>query len=140
MTIYKANRKGYIKYILFVFMILPFFLFLLNESDFADKPFLVLVVFIPAILFLWIYVDTYYKIDGNKLIYHSAFIHGRIDIDQIKQITKGKTLWVGVKPALSTKGLIIKYNKYDEIYIAPESNEDLISDLLKLNKEIAIIE
>jgi len=49
-------------------------------------------------------------------------------------------MWSGTKPALARNGLIIKFNKYDEIYIAPERNNELISDLLKVNPEIKITE
>ena len=47
-------------------------------------------------------------------------------------------MWSGIKTALSTKGIIIKYNMYDEIYLAPENNNELISDLLKINQDIII--
>ena len=42
-------------------------------------------------------------------------------------------MWAGLKPATATKGLIIRYNTYDEIYISPESNEAFIEDLKKIN-------
>jgi hypothetical protein len=74
------------------------------------------------------------------LIYRSGFVRGKIDILSVKEILKGKTMWSGLKPALATKGLVIKYNKYDEIYVAPESNDEMISDLLKINPEIKISE
>ena len=88
----------------------------------------------------WIYFDTFYKIENKNLIYHSGFLRGKVEIPMIKEILKGKTMWSGIKPALARKGLIIKFNKYDEIYIAPESNAELISDLLKVNSEIKITE
>ena len=51
---------------------------------------------------------------------------------------KGKTMWVGLKPALATGGIIIKYNRFDDIYLAPKNNEELIEDLLKLNRDIVV--
>ena len=47
-------------------------------------------------------------------------------------------MWTGIKPALAKKGLIIKY-KYNEIYIAPQSNAELVADLLYINPEIKIV-
>ena len=47
---------------------------------------------------------------------------------------------VGFKPALATKGLIIKYNKYDDIYISPNSNDTFIEAVLKINSNIKIME
>jgi hypothetical protein len=81
---------------------------------------------------------TYYQIKGDKLIYRSGFIRGKIDVKHIKEILPGKTRWIGLKPALSTGGIIIKYNRFDDIYLAPENNEELIADLLKLNKDILV--
>lgn len=65
---------------------------------------------------------------------------GEIEISKIREIIKGKTIWTGVRPALATKGLIIKYNKYNEVYIAPENNDKVIEDLLKINEQIIISE
>ena len=102
--------------------------------------FILLPLLSPLILIFWIYFDTFYKIENNKLIYRSGFLRGKIEILNIKEILKGKTMWSGIKPALARNGLIIKFNKYDEIYIAPENNDELISDLIKLNSEIKITE
>ena len=140
MKIYKANRKGFINYLLIGSLILPIIVFFLDKSTFTEKPFILLPLLSPLILIFWIYFDTFYKIENNKLIYRSGFLRGKIEILNIKEILKGKTMWSGIKPALARNGLIIKFNKYDEIYIAPENNDELISDLIKLNSEIKITE
>ena len=140
MKIYKANRKGLINYLLIGAMILPIVVFFLDKNTFTEKPFILLPLLSPLILIFWIYFDTFYKIEKNELIYRSGFLRGKIEIPNIKEILKGKTMWSGIKPALAKNGLIIKFNKYDEIYIAPENNDELISDLIKLNSEIKITE
>ncbi|WP_158850973.1 PH domain-containing protein [Algibacter sp. L1A34] len=140
MKIYKANRKGLINYLLIGSMILPIVVFFLDKNTFTEKPFILLPLLSPLILLFWIYFDTFYKIEKNELIYRSGFLRGKIEIPNIKEILKGKTMWSGIKPALARNGLIIKFNKYDEIYIAPENNDELISDLIKLNSEIKITE
>jgi len=140
MKIYKANRKGLINYLLIGAMILPIIVFFLDKNTFTEKPFILLPLLSPLILIFWIYFDTFYKIEKNELIYRSGFLRGKIEILNIKEILKGKTMWSGIKPALAKNGLIIKFNKYDEIYIAPENNDELISDLIKLNSEIKITE
>lgn len=140
MKIYKANRKGLINYLLIGSMILPIIVFFLDKNTFTEKPFILLPLLSPLILIFWIYFDTFYKIEKNELIYRSGFLRGKIEIPRIKEILKGKTMWSGIKPALARNGLIIKFNKYDEIYIAPENNDELISDLIKLNSEIKITE
>jgi hypothetical protein len=140
MKVYKANRKGLINYLLIGAMILPIVVFFLDKNTFTEKPFILLPLLSPLILIFWIYFDTFYKIEKNELIYRSGFLRGKIEIPNIKEILKGKTMWSGIKPALAKNGLIIKFNKYDEIYIAPENNDELISDLIKLNSEIKITE
>jgi hypothetical protein len=137
---YKANRKGFINYLLIGSIILPIFIFFLDKNTFIEKPFILLPLLIPIVLIFWIYFDTSYKIENNYLMYRSAFLKGKIEIQSIREILKGKTMWVGTKPALAINGLIIKFNKYDEIYIAPENNNELISDLLKVNSTIKITE
>lgn len=140
MKVYKANRKGYINFLLIGFMILPILFFFLDKEAYLEKPFIILPLLIPFLLILWIYFDTFYKIENDKLVYQSGFLRGNIEIPKIKEIIKGKTMWTGKKPALAKKGLIIKYNLYDQIYIAPENNDELITDLMKINSNIKIVE
>ncbi|HFS67121.1 MAG TPA: hypothetical protein ENK67_02810 [Flavobacteriia bacterium] len=138
MKIYKTKRKGFINYLLIGSILFPIVVFFSDKNTFFEKPFLLLPPLIPLILFFWIYIDTFYKIENNELIYRSGFLRGKIKISTIKEIIKGKTMWSGIKPALATNGLIIKFNTYDEIYISPKNDNALISDLLKINSEIKI--
>jgi energy-coupling factor transporter transmembrane protein EcfT len=91
-------------------------------------------------LLLWIYLGTTYVLTETELIYKSGPLRGRIQLDQIREIVKGKTRYAGIKPATAGKGLIIKFRKYDEIYISPESNETFLSEIGKRNPEILISE
>ncbi|MDG4951287.1 PH domain-containing protein [Weeksellaceae bacterium KMM 9724] len=140
MKVYKANRKGFINYLVIGSVLLPIAIFFLDKNTFTEKPFILLPLLSPLVLIFWIYFDTFYKIENKELMYRSGFIRGKIEISNINEIVKGKTKWSGIKPALARKGLIIKFNKYDEVYIAPKNNEELISDLMKLNPEIKITE
>ncbi len=90
-------------------------------------------------MFLWIWFDTYYIIKDDKVYYKSAFIKGVISISIIHEIEKNKGLYAGmIKPALSTKGLILKYNRYDDILISPERADEFIAELQKINPEIKV--
>lgn len=75
--------------------------------------------------------------NGN-LYYRCAFFKGEIEIASIKELEVGATMYVGMKPALAFKGIIVKYGKFDDIYIAPENNEELVSDLLAINPSIVV--
>ncbi|MBA6154695.1 PH domain-containing protein [Gelidibacter maritimus] len=138
MKIYKARRKGLINYLLIGALVLPIAIFFLDKHTFTENPFILLPLLSPIVLIFWIYLDTVYKTEKNQLVYRSGFLRGRIDLPKIKEIVVGKTKWSGIKPAMATKGLLIKFNNYDEVYIAPENNEALIADLLELNPEIKI--
>ena len=138
MKTYKANKKGFIRYLLAGFFLLPILIFYLDQNTFIEKPFILLPLLSPLALITWVYFDTYYKIEQNNLIYRSAFLRGKIAISDIKEIQKDKTMWSGTKPALAKNGLIIKYSKYDEIYLAPENNNEMVADLLKINPNIKV--
>jgi hypothetical protein len=97
------------------------------------------IIGLVVILFLWIWFDTYYEIKGNELFYKSAFIKGSINIDSIYEITRDKTMYVGLKPALALKGLIIRYNKYDDIYLSPKDADGFIEALRQINPAINIV-
>ena len=138
MKTYKAKRGWLIYCLMIGLFILPFLIFFLDKEAFLESPGVFLPLVAPLALSIWIYFDTYYKIEEGKLIYRSAFLRGKIDIGNIREIIKGKTMWVGIKPALASKGLIIKYHRYVDIYLAPVNNEELIEDLLKLNDKIVV--
>ena len=109
-----------------------------EKMDLYEYLIIILTFGIVGLLF-WIYYGTNYKLSKhNELIYKSGPFKGKIKIDQITEIIKNKTLWIGIKPATSRKGLIIKYDKYNEIYISPKTNELFIEEILKLNREINI--
>lgn len=107
----------------------------INSSSFGIVNLLIVLLVVTYLLFT---LNTKYKLSKTKLHYKSGFIRGEIEINTITEITKGKTLWLGTKPATALKGLIIKYNKYDELYISPKTNDSFIAEILKFNSDIKI--
>ena len=100
---------------------------------------IVYIIMIVTIgLLFWIYFGTEYELTKSELIYKSGPIKGKINIEEITEIKKNKTLWSGLKPATSRNGLIIKYRKFEEIYISPETNDIFINKILEINKSIKI--
>lgn len=87
---------------------------------------------------IWLGFGTNYELTQTKLKYKSGPIRGEIEIDKIHEIIKGKTLWSGFKPATARNGLIIKYEKYNELYISPKTNDSFIKKILELNNKIKI--
>ena len=94
---------------------------------------------IVAGLLLWMWLSTYYNITGTQLYYRSGPVNGLIDINQIHTIITHKSMYTGLKPALGSKGCIIKYNKFDEIYLSPKAQKDFIAHLLTINPAIKVV-
>lgn len=135
---YKAKTKGFINYVMILFFLLPFVVFYLKTDEIMNNILLILPLVLPFLILFWMYSSTKYSIENTLLKYQSGFIKGVIEIKEIREITVGKTMWSGLKPALASKGIIIKYGKFDEIYIAPENNLEMVEDMLKIKPEIVI--
>lgn len=97
------------------------------------------LVIAVCVFLLWLYFGTNYKLTKTLLYYKSGPIKGEIKIIDIREIIVGKSMWSGLKPATARNGLIIKYNKYNEIYISPESNIAFVQKILEFNPNIKII-
>ncbi|MGG5506346.1 MULTISPECIES: PH domain-containing protein [unclassified Myroides] len=133
-----AKKKGFLIYPIVASMI-PAIIFFTHEGSLKHHWFDFVLGSLPFLLLLWVYFSTSYWIQDHHLHYRSAFIRGKIDITRINEIQLDKTLWVGLKPALSTRGMVIKYNTYDEIYLAPVNNDTLTDALVKINPDIQLI-
>ena len=89
-------------------------------------------------LFIWVYFSTEYELTQSELKYKSGPLSGEIKIERIREIIKGRTLWSNLKSATAKNGLIIKYEKYEQIYISPKTNESFIEKILEINENIKI--
>lgn len=138
MTKFETNRAGFFRVFLLAAILLPVIIFFMDKEVILARPFILLPAIVPAVLLLWIYFGTEYIIQEQKLLYKSAFIKGEIDIQKIREITKGRTTWIGLRPATATNGLLIKFNTYDEIYISPKDHEAFIDALKNINNNINI--
>jgi hypothetical protein len=98
---------------------------------------LVFIIFFITILF-----NTNYTIQNDELLCKSSVFRSKIKIKNIRKIEHHKGIIVPVtwKLGLSHIGIIITYNKYDDIYISPENVDLFIKDLLAINPTIEIIQ
>ena len=97
--------------------------------------------YLVAGMLIWILLDTKYTIKNNKFIYCSGPIRGTIKIENIYKIERWNKWYVSsfLKPALSKDGLVIYYEKFDDIYISPKNKEVFIAALREINPEIEIV-
>lgn len=100
----------------------------------------VIIISLVVSLIVWVLLDTRYVIKNNNLLYRSGPFRGRIAINKIKSISyfSGLNIPVNTKPALDTKGYIIRYNNYDDIYVSPKLKDNFLAELLKINPDILV--
>ena len=92
-----------------------------------------------TLMMISFYPHTYYRIDGDALRWRSSILFGKFSVSSIREVVVNQTLWVGTKPATARNGVIIYYNKYDEIYFSPADNEAFVAALLEINPEIEVV-
>lgn len=138
-----TSRKD-ILFQLIGFSIIGFFIGIILYRIFSDGienyNFMWTDIFMLAVagFLIWLGLGTNYELTQTDLKYKSGPIRGKIEINKIHEIIKGKTLWSGLKPATARNGLIIKYEKYNEIYISPKTNDSFVKKILELNDKIKI--
>ncbi|RYF67323.1 MAG: hypothetical protein EOO39_21485 [Cytophagaceae bacterium] len=136
---YKANRKGGFRFIILLLILVGAGVVASDPAIFLDRPLLILPLLGPIALLLWMYGNTHYELEQTTLRYQSGFVRGQLEVWRINQVQVGVTQWTSVvKPALAGGGLLITYNRFDEIYLAPADNEQLLADLLAINPAILV--
>lgn len=98
-------------------------------------PFLLLIINAQI---CWMWFHTGYEINDTTLSYYSGLMKGKIEIASIRKIEKKKNLYGGLKPALGVHGLIVHYQKYEDIYISPENQEAFVAALQERNPTIEV--
>jgi len=137
-----AKKGAFYKVLIAVFFFFGvWFVFQIEDAiSIIPKFFISLTAFLPFVLFIWAYINTHYWVTNTHLYYKSIFFKGEIMLSSIKKIEVNKTLWTGMRPALSFGGMIIYYNSFDEVYIAPIDQKGLIDFIKSQNENIQVIE
>lgn len=100
-----------------------------------------IIIYAVSGLLIWILLDTKYRINNKDLYYYCGPFRGKIAIDKIRKIERWNKWYVTstMKPALDSDGLIIYYEKFDDIYISPKNKENFIKMLLEINPNIEVV-
>lgn len=123
--------------IIFLVGIVPF-IWLDNEIITIQKLIGSSVIILISVLLAWIFWGTNYTLTQEKIKINSGPVKFNMRIENISEIIVHTTLWVGWKPATAMNGMIIKYNRFDEIYISPKTNEIFVREILKINPKIKV--
>ena len=110
-----------------------------EKTDLVGQIVVVSTSALVILLLVWLYFGTSYELNNRFLIYRSGPMKGRISVESIREIIRGETMWVGIKPATARNGLIIKYSSYDDVYISPEQETLFLEKLIEQNPAIKII-
>jgi hypothetical protein len=117
-------------------------LFMLGEMvllPFREKPMAYVLLAVPIALIAWMWFGTSYRIDATHLHFASGPLRGKIALTAITQLTCGETMWAGYRPALARKGIVVRYNRWDEIYVSPKEQEAFVAELVARNPKIAVV-
>jgi hypothetical protein len=138
----KFNSRKDPFFITFFIVLIGFFLIgIIHQIMIQGNIILVILLLVICLFFLFLLFGlsrTQYELTHENFTYQSVWLKGKIELDQIREILVGRTQWVGLKPAFARKGLILKFGKYDEIYISPDNNETFIQEILRRNPKIKI--
>lgn len=140
-----VSKRSYVMLVLMKAVLIAPFLSIENLSieDLKNTGFLIYITItlLIIILLFWIYFGTYYKIENNYLYHRSGPFFGKTKISSIQKVTYHSGWYVPViyKPSTDTIGLIITYNKFDDVYFSPKDPDLLVNDLLEINSEIQVV-
>jgi hypothetical protein len=122
--------------VVFVFLLFSFILFNINfETDFFGFYFILIIQITILFFFIGSALTTKFIISDTELICKTFYWKKSIPLNLIRKVEKQTNLFAGWKIATAYKGVIVHYNKYDELLISPENELGFINELNKsINK------
>lgn len=137
---FKSTINKFLYFFLILMVFITFLPFIFEgEINLFSIVYTFIILLITLFVF-WAIKSNCYIIKGENLILKSAFIKKIIPIKSIREIEKynGFLPPTLLKLGLNHKGIVIRYNKYDDIYISPKELSSFIKELNKINPEILI--
>ena len=132
------TKKDYSFLIIFLFVFVLYSIIscisITTENDYAVLIPLSIVLLLLAILFIGLIKTTYFILVEDKLICRSLVFRREIPYKNIRKVEKQNGIYAGIKFSTTWKGLIVSYNKYDELLISPENEEKFIEELKRRTK------
>ena len=124
-----------------IFLLLSIIILVILKDNSINYKWISTTIILVVLFYLvWTWYGTEIEVNGIMLFIKSGPLSKKIPIISIHKIEIGKTMWVGYKLGTSLNGIIIHYNKYDEIYITPENVNVFIKELKKVNHKIELID
>ena len=109
-----------------------------DEEGFLGVGIMSSVTILLSWLLLSVLLNTNYSVDEDHIWYESGPFKGKVEIQSIREIQVGKSMWTGLRVATAMNGLIIRHGKYDEVYISPDSNSSFIEKIKQVKPDLII--
>ena len=114
--------------------------FLMKSNENSKDIVFFQVFFIGLAFFFYVLKRTTdYTFKQDVLYCRSVIFHKSLPYSSIRKIEVGTKLYGGLKFSTSLHGLVIHYDKFDDLFISPENPELFIEKLVALNPSITII-
>ena len=124
--------------LLFLGMLIPT-VYNAYHDNWSDCFILLTVLLLQQLLYWGMFRSTHYTFETDTLLCRSLIFKRRISYESIRKIEKNTSLYAGLKMSTAFRGIIIHYNKFDELFVSPTESERFISLLLEKNSVIAVI-
>ena len=105
--------------------------FVAPQEDGNYFSFLIIIPILVALI--WSLLDTRYIFHAEFFEYRSGPIRGKIKYGRIRRVQVDDSFFKSttLKPGLGRKGLLIYFDKFEEIFVSPADREAFIAELRK---------
>jgi len=109
-----------------------------GEEGFWSVVVIATVTCLVSWLLLSVLLSTSYSIDEDYIYYKAGPFKGKVEIQSIREIQVGKSMWIGLRVATAMNGLIIRFGQYNEVYISPDSNSSFTEKLKQVKPDLIL--
>lgn len=116
--------------IAFIFLLFSFILYSIDfKKDTFCFCFTLGIHILIMLFFIGSALTTKFTISSTELICETFFWKKIIPLNSFRKVEKQTGLFAGWKISTAYKGVIIHYNKYDELLISPDREQIFISEI-----------
>ena len=114
----------------FIFLLFSFILYIIDfKKDTFGFCFTLGIQILIMLFFIGSALTTKFTISSTELICETFFWKKIIPLNSFRKVEKQTGLFAGWKISTAYKGVIIHYNKYDELLISPDREQIFISEI-----------
>ena len=114
----------------FIFLLFSFILYSIDlKKDRLGFCIILGIQILIMLFFICSALTTKFTISSSELICETFYWKKRIPFKSIRKVEKQTGLFSGCKISTSYKGVIVTFNRYDELLISPENELVFISEI-----------